>query len=92
VPIPDQPGRGRTLARTKADTLRGLYATDPRVAPWAGTALGVLQAVNTYRQHLAPVRNMSRPERNALNAVQGTTGKADREAIDQLRRVLATLP
>ncbi len=49
-------GRSATLADRKRDTLEQLYRHDPRVAPWAGTAHGVLQAVNTYDHHEAVVR------------------------------------
>jgi len=63
-------GRALTLAGTKRDTLAGLYRTDPRVAPWAGTAHGVLQAVSTYDQHQATVRG-SRAERNSLKTITG---------------------
>ena len=34
-------------ADAKRDTLMTLYRPDPRVAPWTGTAHGVLQAVHT---------------------------------------------
>ncbi len=44
-------GRALTLADSKRQSLQHLYRTDPRVAPWAGTAHGVLQAVNTYHHH-----------------------------------------
>ena len=40
-------GRSRTLATRKRDELENLYRHDHRAAPWAGTALGVLQATNT---------------------------------------------
>ena len=39
--------QGADSGRAKRDTLNRLYRRDHRVAPWAGTAHGVLQAVNT---------------------------------------------
>ncbi|MFD0888759.1 DUF932 domain-containing protein, partial [Streptosporangium algeriense] len=51
VPIPEEPGRARTLAETKRDALQQLWRHDSRVAPWAGTGWGVLQAVNTHTHH-----------------------------------------
>lgn len=33
-----------------------LWYYNVRVAPWRGTAYGVLQAANTYNQHEATVR------------------------------------
>jgi len=44
------------MADTKRDSLTTLYRSDPRVSPWAGTAHGVLQAVNTYEHHEGVVR------------------------------------
>lgn len=39
------------MAECKRDALNRLYRHDERVAPWAGTGLGVVQAVNTYAHH-----------------------------------------
>lgn len=36
------------IAEKKRAGLQKLYTHDLRVAPWAGTAYGVLQAANTY--------------------------------------------
>ena len=60
-------GRGRTMADAKRQQLIELYTEDPRVAPWTGTAHGVLQAVNTYEHHLGTVRGASRSDRNMLS-------------------------
>ena len=80
-------GRALTLAGTKRDTLAGLYRTDPRVAPWAGTAHGVLQAVSTYDQHQATVRG-SRAERNHLKTITGDFGRLDRQSWHTLQPLL----
>lgn len=82
-------GRALTLADKKRDTLQRLYRHDQRVAPWAGTAHGVLQAVNTYEHHESTVRGSSRPERNMLGAITGDFGKLDRTTLSTLREVLA---
>ena len=60
-------GRAKTLADTKRAALERLYRYDDRVAPWTGTAHGVLQAVNTYEHHEAAVawRDSVRPQRAA---------------------------
>jgi hypothetical protein len=76
-----------TFATTKLDALNGLYNNDMRVAPWAGTAWGVVQAVNTYRHHLGIVRNMSRVERNAINAME-TAGEREDAKV---RAILADI-
>jgi len=61
-------GRALNLASTKRDMLADLYRTDPRVAPWAGTAHGVLQAstpTSTTKESFAvaagPSATASRP-------------------------------
>jgi hypothetical protein len=46
-------GRALTLADRKRDTLDRLCRHDHRVAPWAGTAHGVPQAVSIYDHHEA---------------------------------------
>ncbi|WP_263729983.1 DUF932 domain-containing protein [Cellulomonas sp. SG140] len=79
--------RGITLAENKSAELNRLWNHDERVSPWAGTAYGVLAAVNTYTHHVATVRNATRVERNMERAV---TGGIDRLDADTLR-VLATV-
>jgi len=81
-------GRALTLAGTKRDMLADLYRTDPRVAPWAGTAHGVLQAVNAYDQHDRVVRG-DRAERNSLKTITGEFGKLDRCTWHTLQPLLA---
>ena len=71
-------GRSRTLATRKRGELENLYRHDDRAAPWTGTALGVLQATNTWAHHNATVRRTTRAERNLVNAVDGTTATEDR--------------
>ena len=41
-------GRSRTLADAKRDHLTQLYRSDPRVAPWAGTAHGVARRASRW--------------------------------------------
>jgi len=82
-------GRALTLAGTKRDTLAGLYRSDHRVAPWSGTAHGVLQAVSTYDQHQATVRGGSRAERNSLKTISGDFGRLDRQSWHTLQPLLA---
>jgi len=81
-------GRALTLAGTKRETLAGLYRTDPRVAPWSGTAHGVLQAVNTYEQHNGVIRG-DRAERNSLKTITGEFGRLDRSTWHSLQPLLA---
>ncbi|MBN6050771.1 DUF932 domain-containing protein, partial [Nonomuraea sp. RK-328] len=88
APVPAETGRGRTLAETKRDTLAKLWRHDNRVAPWAGTGWGVLQAVNTYVHHEQTVRGAGRIERNYLRAVTGGVDEMDRETLQTLGEVL----
>ncbi len=81
-------GKALTLAERKRDQLSSLYRWDDRVAPWAGTAQGVLQAVNTYEHHERPVRGTSRSARNMLRTVTGDFDAVDTAAWRTLSLVL----
>jgi phage/plasmid-like protein (TIGR03299 family) len=81
-------GRARTLAEKKRGGLAQLYAHDTRVAPWAGTAHGVLQAVNTYEHHVGVVRGSSREERNMMRAINGDYDRLDKASWATLSKVL----
>lgn len=67
----------------KTELLRNLYFYDPRASQWKGTAVGVIQAFNTYNHHYAGT-NKKRVERNMLNVLNGTFADADRELIELL--------
>jgi hypothetical protein len=77
------------MAQNKLAGLERLYAHDNRVAPWAGTAHGVLQAVNNYEHHEGTVRGTSRAERNMLRTVTGDFGMLDRSTWEHISLVLA---
>lgn len=94
VPLKNDDGedlKGRTLtnAINKRDALIRLYNHDNRVAPWKGTAWGVLQAMNTYVHHEQTVRGAERAERNMNLAVAGAFDKLDAETFATLRAVIA---
>lgn len=80
--------RSTTLAQSKREALTCLWKNDNRVSPWKNTAYGVIQADNTYRQHLQTVRGGDRVERNGLQAVDGTVAREDKDCLDTLRKVL----
>lgn len=86
-----QPLKGRTLtmALKKRAALERLYAHDDRVAPWAGTAHGVMQAVNTYEHHENTVRGATRAERNMLRTLTGDFAALDMNTWKELALVLA---
>ena len=81
--------RALTLAERKRDTLQRLYQHDDRVSPWAGTAHGVIAAVNTYEHHESRIRGSLRPERNMLRTVVGDFGKLDRRSLQTLQKVMS---
>lgn len=81
--------RSMTIAQAKRDELRNLWEDDERVTPWQGTAFGVLQAHNTWAQHVQTVRGASRADRNMLNAITGASMKADNETLKTLELVCA---
>ncbi len=80
-------GRPQTMADAKRNRLTTLYRADPRVAPWAGAAHGVLQAVNTYEHHEGVVRG-ERAERNGLKTITGDFGRLDRTTWKTLNAIL----
>jgi phage/plasmid-like protein (TIGR03299 family) len=81
-------GRSATSASNKRAVFHRLYGHDLRVAPWSGTAHGVLQAVNTYEHHEGIVRGADRAERNMLRTVTGDFGRLDHQAWRVLCSVL----
>jgi phage/plasmid-like protein (TIGR03299 family) len=91
-------GMAATLAEKKRQALDDLYRQDERVAPWAGSAWGVVQAVNTWDHHVKTVRGKKdekrdpadlRAERNMSHAVWGNYDQIDAETVSTLQRVLA---
>lgn len=85
VPVPDEDGRGKTVAENKRAEILNLYRNDQRCAPWAGTALGVLQTFNTHSQHYASVRKGAlRQVRNMENVLTGKTEQADALVLSTL--------
>lgn len=99
MPADDATGRGAESSRTIADRKRGelnqLWTSDNRVQPWAGTAFGVVQAVNTQVHHMGNVRGQSRVERNMTKTVSGGAdgwGALTTETLAALRKAqLATV-
>lgn len=84
----DATQRSRTMADNRRDALTAMYRTDPRASDWRGTAFGVLQAVDTYTQHVQTVKGAQRAERNMLNVIQGKFRDNEAEASTMLSAVL----
>jgi len=86
VPINDEESK---QAVSRAENVRfeflNLWQNDVRVAPWRGTGFGVLQAVNTHRQHLRPTRGDTMlVERTMMDSLTGKTEIADQKAAQLL--------
>lgn len=86
---PDAKARAISNAEAHRAELSRLYTHDARVSPWAGTAWGVVQAVNTYAHHSQAVRG-DRGERNMDKALTGEFDKLDAATFAALGKVLAT--
>jgi phage/plasmid-like protein (TIGR03299 family) len=92
APTPPTSKTGLTITDKKISEITALYTHDPRVAPWSGTAFGVVQAFNTWNHHVRATRgDTNRVERNLLNAIDGTTDKADTTILSHLHRALQTV-
>lgn len=96
LPADTKNTRGTTVAEKKRATLTELYKSDDRVTPWKGTAWGVMQAVNTYGQHYAAVRNGSDDEkgkgaqRYARSVLAAADGSLAQQGNDT-RRIMAAV-
>lgn len=90
APVPEDKGRGQTIAMNTRDKLSTLWSSDYRVTPWHGTALGVVQAVNTYEHHVKTVKGeTSRVERLAERRISGDFATTDNLTIENLNKVFA---
>jgi phage/plasmid-like protein (TIGR03299 family) len=77
--------QSQTRAANTRATLRQMWQTDVRCAPFRGTAFGAVQTVNTWRQHVKPTRNgRSMLERTMMDTLTGQTDLADREVVQML--------
>ena len=80
---------GVTRAENKQDRLRSLWRSDHRVKPWKNTALGVVQATNTFNHHYLGT-DKKRAERNMLNALNGKTMQDDMDVISIMRDMVGS--
>jgi len=76
---------------SKRDLIMSTYKSDPMANTWTGTALGVMQAINTYATHYATVKGASRTQRNADKIVRGEFARVDQKTLEALAGVL-TMP
>lgn len=74
-------------ATEKADALERLWRHDERVAPWSGTAYGVVAAANTYLHHEGQVRGSDRATRNTERTISGKIDAFDARTLEVLAAV-----
>jgi len=89
IPVNDEMSKvGITKGENKRNEIVSLYQQDERVAPWKGTAYGVAQAYNTWRQHEATVRKgVPRHVRNMENLISGKQADEDNGVLKVLADV-----
>ena len=83
----DMAPRSQTMAERKRAELTRLWRHDERVAPWAGTAWGVVSAVNTWTHHMSTVRGASRFDRNMERVIKDEVDALDANTLKLLARV-----
>jgi len=77
-----------TNAEAKRAEYTRLWKKDEKVAPWSGTAFGILQLDNTYRTWEGKVTGAGgRIEQNYRRLVRGDTAAADVDALATLAKV-----
>lgn len=83
----DQPSKKSvTMQTTKREALQNLWRADERVLPWKNTGLGVVQAFNTYSQHIAGT-DAKRVGRNYNKLVNGQQAAEDALVLERLREL-----
>lgn len=85
--VGDVPQSAISKMENKQEVIRQMYKNDPMVSPWTGTALGVLQAFNTFSHHVAG-NDKTRVERNALSAINGKIQQADAKIIEVINELV----
>lgn len=88
-----EPASSSKHATTRTDNtrtkLRSMWENDARVAPWKGTAFGVVQLANTFQLHERNTKGSTvRAERNMVELLNGTADRTDNRAASILASVL----
>lgn len=79
-------GAALTRAERMREDMNQMWNADPRVSPWGGTALGILQLSNTRQHHNTRITKATahQVERNMLNAISGKTDATDMHSLGVL--------
>lgn len=88
IPVPEDTGAPRTKAMKKHHVFDDMWTNDPMVSPWRNTSWGVLQAVNTYREHYSQFKGDNRVEKAMIDTLKGVGAAKDQEALRILTTVL----
>lgn len=98
VPIKDDDAPAKkTRSLRKRQEITQLYRSDERVAAWRGRRFGVLQAANTWEQHMSQLRNttgieLSDTDLRAMRNYSARLAPVKGESNDQaVMRVLASV-
>jgi phage/plasmid-like protein (TIGR03299 family) len=87
----------QNIALSKRDSLSKMYYEDKRVAPWAGTKLGIAQLGNTWFTHESTMKGakahggnklQARVEGNTMRVLDGTIAAQDEKFINAIDEVL----
>jgi len=81
------PKQAISRIENKQERIKEMYRNDPRVAPFTGTALGVIQAFNTFNQHIIG-KDDNRVERNMMNALTGKVFNQDEQVMKVIKELV----
>ena len=81
------PKQAISRIENKQERIKDMYRNDPRVAPFTGTALGVVQAFNTFNQHVIG-KDENRVERNMMNALTGKVFNQDEQVMKVINELV----
>lgn len=80
--------QSQTRNENLRNSLRQMWQTDIRCAPFRGTAFGAVQTVNTWRQHIKPTRaGRSLIERTMMDTMTGVTELEDRKVAEMVMAI-----
>lgn len=89
APLTSDAPATRTKVGNLRDQLHDLYDNDERVSPWRKTTFGLVQMMNTYTQHLSPIKKTTyRPARNIDQVIRGKVADSDNATFDAIDKVL----